>query len=89
MTTISANKADSPETRKVIVKEFWCPNRGRAVSVTFAVKGRILRKLQAVVDCPAANDPGPTCEKQYLCAAERRWATREVTKSLLAQWPGL
>lgn len=67
------------------VEELWCQDKQRFVDVTFAVQGRICRKKLAVVDCPAINDKGPTCERRCLYRPE----PRRTIGPLLAQLPGL
>ncbi len=90
MSNLNTSKPVSSSAGKVVVKEFWCPQRRRNVSATFEVKGWwIFRKLKAVVDCPAMNDAGPTCVKSCLCADERHWATRDVGRTLEGLSPGL
>lgn len=85
---VVARGGKTAKRARVIVKDFWCPDKKRNVSVTFAVKGRIFRKLQAVVDCPAIDDAGGTCTRRCLHVAEQRWPTRRISRPL-GQWLGL
>lgn len=72
-------------TAPVVIKQFWCGLKKRHVIVTFAVKGRILREVQGVVDCPALHDSGGACDRRCLDATERR----QRPHITLSDWPGL
>lgn len=62
---------DFLKSQRDVKETFWCSTKERLVEVTFDVRGKILRKKNRIVNCPAQFDGGMSCDQHCLNALVR------------------